>query len=71
MGTLTIATVFVGSALLAVLAFRAHGRWAGPDARAGARSMAAFVVGWLLALAAAMTGLFLASALLTGGLSGG
>ncbi len=63
MDTTGIALLFFGSAALAALAFWAHGRLAGDAGRPGARSMAAFVLGWLAALTAGVTGLFLATLL--------
>lgn len=58
--------LFVGSAVLAAVAFWLHGRLAGPTGRPGARSMAAFVLGWLATLSALMAGLFLLTALVGG-----
>ncbi len=55
----TIVAVFLGAIVLAVLAFRLHGQWAGTEGRPGAASMAAFVAGWLLAITAVITGVFL------------
>ena len=46
---------------LAVAAFIAHGRLAGPGERAGCISMGAFVIGWLAVLTALVTGFFLLS----------
>ena len=51
--------VCVGSFILAVLAFRAHGRWAGAGERPGLVSMLAFVFGWLCVLTTLFTGGFL------------
>lgn len=61
-----ITALFGAASLLAVLAFRAHRRFAGTEGRPGPLSMAAFVVGWLASLAALLTGLFLVSLLLGG-----
>jgi hypothetical protein len=51
--------VCIGSIVLAVLAFRAHVRWAGSGERAGLTSMLAFVFGWLCVITAVFTGSFL------------
>jgi hypothetical protein len=59
MGTQGIVITCVGATLLAVFAFVAHGRLAGSGERPGCVSMIAFVVGWLAALLAVITGLFL------------
>ncbi len=64
MDTVAILALFLGSLVLAVLGFRLHGRLAGKVGRPGVRSMVAFVVGWLAALTAGVTGLFLLSLLL-------
>ncbi len=62
MAPTTVLGVFVGSIVLAVASFWLHGRLArGGTGRPGPASMAAFVFGWLCVLAAAMTGLFLAT----------
>jgi hypothetical protein len=55
----TIATLFGVSVALTVMSFWLHGRLAGTEGRPGASSMAAFVLGWLSALTALLTGLFL------------
>jgi hypothetical protein len=60
MGTQAIIGAFVGACLVAVLAFMAHSRLAGPGERPGLVSMLAFVVGWLAILLALITGVFLA-----------
>lgn len=59
MDTQAIATVFGGSAILTVVAFWLHRRLAGAGERPGGASMAAFVLGWLSALTALLTGAFL------------
>jgi len=59
MDTQTIGMVFGGSALLTVVAFWLHRQLAGVAGRPGAASMAAFVLGWLGALTALLTGAFL------------
>ncbi len=59
MGTQTIGMVFGASAALTVVAFWLHGRLAGAEGRPGATSMLAFVLGWLGALTAVLTGAFL------------
>jgi len=58
--TRAIISAFVGACIVAVLAFMAHGRLAGPGERPGLVSMLAFVVGWLAVLLALITGVFLA-----------
>jgi hypothetical protein len=55
----TIGTVFGASAVLTVVAFWLHSRLAGTAERPGAASMLAFVLGWLSALTALLTGAFL------------
>jgi hypothetical protein len=59
MDTQTISMVFGGSAVFTIVAFWLHRRLAGTGERAGATSMAAFVLGWLGALTAILTGTFL------------
>lgn len=55
----TIGMVFIGSFVLCIVSFWLHGRLAGPGERPGPVSMLAFVVGWLAALTALLTGGFL------------
>jgi hypothetical protein len=55
----TIGIVFIGSVGLTVLSFWLHARLAGAAGRPGPASMAAFVLGWLCALTALLTGGFL------------
>ena len=55
----TIATVFGASAALTIVAFWLHSRLAGGAGRPGLASMLAFVLGWLSALTALVTGAFL------------
>ncbi len=59
MDTEMIATVFGASTVLTLVAFWLHGRFAGSEGRPGSASMLAFVVGWLGALTAILTGGFL------------
>jgi hypothetical protein len=59
MDTQAIGTVFAGSAVLTIVAFWLHRRLAGSAGRPGGASMAAFVLAWLSALAAFLTGTFL------------
>ena len=59
MDTTAIISTFIGACIVAVLAFVAHGRLAGTGERPGCISMIMFVIGWLAALTAAITGLFL------------
>jgi hypothetical protein len=59
MDTQAIGEVFGGSVVVTVVAFWLHRRLAGSAGRPGAASMAAFVVGWLGALTALLTGAFL------------
>lgn len=61
MDTRAITSVFVAACLLTVAALIAHRRLAGTGERAGCASMVAFVVGWLMALTALITGVFLLS----------
>jgi hypothetical protein len=61
--TRAIVTTFIVACVVAVGAFRAHGRLAGAGERPGLLSMIAFVVGWLAVLLALITGLFLISIL--------
>jgi hypothetical protein len=58
----TILGVFVGTCLVAIAAYAAHRRLAGPGERPGCLSMVAFVAAWLALLTALITGLFLLSA---------
>ena len=55
----TIGMVFGASVVLTVGSFWLHGRLAGTAGRPGAASMLAFVLGWLCALTALLTGAFL------------
>jgi hypothetical protein len=55
----TIGMVFGGATVCTFAAFWLHGRLAGTSGRPGAASMFAFVLGWLGALTALLTGLFL------------
>ena len=55
----TIGTVFGASVVMTVISFWLHGRLAGTAGRPGAASMLAFVLGWLSALTALLTGAFL------------
>ena len=55
----TIGMVFGAPAVLAVVSFWLHGRLAGTAGRPGAASMLAFVLGWLSALTAILTGVLL------------
>jgi hypothetical protein len=59
MDTTAIVGTFIGSVVVAVLAFTAHRRLAGTGERPGCISMIAFVIGWLAALTALLTGFFL------------
>lgn len=59
MDTQAIGTVFGGSVVVTIVAFWLHRRLAGTGERAGAASMAAFVLGWLSVLTALLTGAFL------------
>jgi hypothetical protein len=59
MDTQAIGTIFGTSAVLTILAFWLHRRFAGSAGRPGGASMAAFVLGWLTALTALLTGSFL------------
>lgn len=59
MDTQAIGAVFGGSAVLTLVAFWLHRRRAGSEGRPGAASMLAFVLGWLSALTALLTGAFL------------
>ncbi|MCC6178855.1 MAG: hypothetical protein IT305_26405 [Chloroflexi bacterium] len=54
-----IGMVFGGSVICTVAAFWLHARLAGTVGRPGLASMFAFVLGWLSALTALLTGLFL------------
>lgn len=62
MDTRAIVSTCVIACLVAVGAFIAHGRLAGPGERPGLLSMVAFVLGWLAVLVALITGAFLISA---------
>jgi len=55
----TLGMVFGGSGVLTVVAFWLHRRLAGTGERVGPASMAGFVLGWLSALTALLTGAFL------------
>ena len=55
----TIGMIFGASVVLTVVSFWLHGRLAGTAGRPGAASMLAFVLGWLSALTALLTGAFL------------
>lgn len=57
--------VFLGALATFAAAFWAHSRWAGPGERVGPVSMAAFVVGWLALITAAITGVFLLTLLVS------
>jgi hypothetical protein len=59
MDTQAIGTVFGISVVLTVVAFWLHRRLAGSAGRPGGASMAAFVLAWLGALMALLTGAFL------------
>ena len=59
MGSETIGIVFGVSAMLTVIAFWLHARLASGPGRPGPVSMVAFVLGWLGALTAVLTGTFL------------
>jgi hypothetical protein len=59
MDTQMIGTVCGASAGLTIVAFWLHGRLAGAEGRPGLASMLAFVLGWLGALTALLTGAFL------------
>jgi len=59
MDTQAIGAVFGGSAVSTLVAFWLHHRLAGSEGRPGAASMLAFVLGWLSALTALLTGAFL------------
>jgi hypothetical protein len=59
MDTGTIGMVFGGAVALTIIAFWLHRRLAGTGERVGPASMAAFVLGWLGALTALLTGGFL------------
>ena len=59
MDTQAIGAVFGGSAVLAIVAFWLHRRLAGSAGRPGGASMAAFVLAWLGAMTALLTGAFL------------
>jgi hypothetical protein len=61
----TIGMVFGASVVLTVVSFWLHGRLAGTAARPGVASMLAFVLGWLSALTALLTGVFLLMVALT------
>jgi hypothetical protein len=63
MDTWTIISVCAAACIIAVAAFIAHGRLAGTGERAGCISMVAFVIGWMAALTALITGAFLLSLL--------
>jgi hypothetical protein len=65
----TIGYVSLGSFILCIFSFWLHGRLAKPDERAGPVSMFAFVVGWLAALTAILTGGFWLAAALRRALS--
>ena len=65
MDTRAIIMTFLVSCAVAVSGFVAHGRLAGTAERPGFVSMMAFVIGWMGVLLAVITGLFLASLLLT------
>jgi hypothetical protein len=57
--TLAILATCIGSIVIGAAAFVAHRRLAGSGERPGCVSMIAFVIGWLAALTALITGLFL------------
>jgi len=59
MDTTAIVITCVSATLVAIIAFVAHRRLAGLGDRPGCISMMAFVIGWLAALTALITGLFL------------
>jgi hypothetical protein len=59
MDTTAIVTTCLGATAVAVVAFVAHRRLAGSGERPGCISMIAFVIGWLAALTALLTGFFL------------
>ncbi len=59
MDTTAIVSTCIGSLVVAVVAFVAHRRLAGSGERPGCISMIAFVIGWLAALTALLTGFFL------------
>lgn len=59
MDTQMIGMTFGASVLLTVVSFWLHGRLAGTAGRPGAASMLGFVLGWLSALTALLTGAFL------------
>jgi hypothetical protein len=59
MDTIAIVVTCVGATVVAIIAFVAHRRLAGLTERPGCISMIAFVIGWLAALTALITGLFL------------
>jgi hypothetical protein len=59
MDTQSIGAVFGGSAVLTIVAFWLHRRLAGSAGRPGGASMAAFVLVWLGAMTALLTGAFL------------
>jgi hypothetical protein len=54
-----IGAVFGASVVFSVVSFWLHGRLAGTAGRPGVASMLAFVLGWLSALTALLTGAFL------------
>jgi hypothetical protein len=55
----TILGVCLGAWVVAVAAYAAHRRLAGPGERPGCASMLAFVAAWLAVLTALITGAFL------------
>lgn len=60
-----IMTIFGASATLTIVSFWFHARLAGTGERVGPLSMAAFVLGWLCALTALLTGAFLLTVAVT------
>lgn len=59
MDTTAIVITCFCATIAAIIAFAAHRRLAGLSERPGCISMIAFVIGWLAALTALITGLFL------------
>lgn len=63
MDTQGILALFFAALVLTVASFWLHGRLAGPVGKPGCLSMSAFVLGWIWALTALLTGGFLLSLL--------
>ena len=61
MGPQAIVVLCLGAWCVALGAFVAHGRLAGPGERPGCLSMLAFVLGWLAVLTGLITTVFLLS----------